>query len=242
MTRRDSIRRRPPTAPVIILCGLLVASCGERDTSQDEPSEPPKAESPTESPTADGGGDWLVLPNERVGPITRNSSEQALVEAFGADAVSPQLVAIGEGFCASGVVLFEGTPNEAHVIWSDSNRAQPAVIRMAGRGGDWRTARGVRVGTTLPELEALRDGPISFSGFGWDYGGGTGWQEEGGSVGLQLGYGPDDMSIVREDSRYGEIMGDREVSSDHPVIQMMNIHVDQLMVSWGYPASEVDCS
>ena len=67
---------------------------------------------------------------------------------------------------------------------------QPALVRARKSDAPWHTAAGVRIGITLPELERLAGAPVTFSGFGWDYGGGASWEEEGGRMGLRLSIDP----------------------------------------------------
>jgi hypothetical protein len=106
-------------------------------------------------------------------------------------------------------------------------------------GSRWRTSRGVRIGTTLPELVRIARKALTFSGFGWDYGGGLAWSETTGTIGLRLSLMHDEA--VAKLPRADEIYGDREVRSDHPVVQRARITVDEIIMSWGSHAGEHDC-
>jgi hypothetical protein len=122
------------------------------------------------------------------------------------------------------------------VTWIDSTYLTPALAHVAGRGSRWKTPAGVHVGRTLGELESIAGAPVQFGGFGWDYGGMTSWSEQTphgrGQTGIQLV--PDSASYARarNDGRYHEIVGERTVSSNHPLIRAMTIHVDRIFIRW----------
>jgi hypothetical protein len=133
-----------------------------------------------------------------------------------------------------------GRAAQAFNVFHD--RRRPAVRADPRNDNARRTAvavRGVRIGTTLPELVRLVGKPLTFSGFGWDYGGGLNWFEPSGSIGLGLSLTHDDA--LAKLPRADEIYGDREVRSDHPVVQRARITVDEITMSWGSHAGEHDC-
>jgi hypothetical protein len=49
--------------------------------------------------------DTMIVPGDRVGPITRDTSRDRLVELFGEAALTDTEVAVGEGFTESGTVV-----------------------------------------------------------------------------------------------------------------------------------------
>lgn len=185
--------------------------------------------------------DWLIDPAQRVGPVQRAATARELVARLGSDAVSHEPVPIAEGFCSPGAVLFGDSPNRLEILWRDARAADPAVVRVSGRGGDWHTADGVYPGITLRELQMKRGSPIGFSGFGWDYGGGTSWGEPGQSIGLSLAYDRAQAEALTEHPRLREIYGDRQVRSDHPVIQALRVWVAEINVTWANTEVEEPC-
>lgn len=139
---------------------------------------------------------------------------------------------IGEGFCVPGALLFADTDDELEIAWQDSARTRISMVTARRTAGRWATPAGVRVGTTLAELEELNGGPFTLSGFGWDYGGGLGSWENGRLAGtltegihfrfdadddalLALGGGPAVEALHRE----------QLVRSDHPSAQRAGITV-----------------
>jgi hypothetical protein len=177
---------------------------------------------------------WRIIPGRAFGAIVELTTRRALDRLF-PGRVRDADVQIGEGFCAPGALVFDGTPDAIEVAWQDEGRTRIAFVRTRTAGGRWRTARGVRIGTPLATLERLAGGPITFSGFGWDYGGRMAWREDGGEIAIGLAV---DSAGDRPST---EISGDRDVSSDHPHVRRLRIAVDEITVSWGPQSSEHDC-
>ena len=192
-----------------------------------------------------GSSTWQVVPGERFGLIDPQTSEADLRELAGREMVRSDEVYLAEGFCTDGTRLFAEMPYEVEVAWADSARTQPAFVRSRSAEGPWRTPSGVGVGTTLAELERLKGEPLSFSGFGWDYGGMTTWEEDGGAVRLRLAIHPSSYErlgeLARTDPRTEEIDGDRTVTSDHPVIRQITVIVEEIDIDFDRPFVERDC-
>ncbi len=180
---------------------------------------------------------WTIVPRERVGPVTERTSRADLVGLFASENVRDRWVYLAEDFCTWGTVVFAASPDELEITWRTDERLAPATARIRTAGGRWVTHDGVRIGTTLKELEAMKGEPFTFGGFGWDYGGGAVWN------GLGLRLGPDDDGFRRHSTnpRLGEIMGERSVRSDHPLIRDMTVRVEMMELSWAFPSSEVEC-
>jgi hypothetical protein len=103
----------------------------------------------------------------------------------------------------------------------------------------------VRAGVTLAELEAIRGGPISFTGFGWDYGGRAGWGDEaGGAAGgltLELAPHPDSTLRAATDPRYPEVLGEDTVRSDHPLMPRLDVRVERITLRFAAQPGESPC-
>jgi hypothetical protein len=181
---------------------------------------------------------FTVIAGSQFGPI-RETTTHADLQTLFRGAIKDADVHIGEGICTNGTTVLPGTPNELDVAWQDERRTRVAFVRTTTAGGQWRTARGVRIGTTLFELTRLAGTVLTFSGFGWDYGGGLAWTEPTGSIGLRLMLHRDEA--FAQLPRADEIYGDREVRSDHPVAQRARITVGAIVMAWGSHAGEHDC-
>lgn len=178
-----------------------------------------------------------VVPGQRFGPIVEGTSRIALASVVPGDAIREGAVGIAEGVCTDGVRLFPDTDDEVEVAWQDVAQTRVAFVRASRPGGRWRTTGGVRIGTLLTDLERLAGRVLTFSGFGWDYGGGTVWTEAVGEIGLRLDFDPTDAA----NATAADIYGDRIVRSDHSVIRTLRIRVAEIIQTWGQHASEKDC-
>src|ERR1041385_5040701 len=112
--------------------------------------------------------------------------EADLKAKFGAAHVKYDTVWGGEGAYDMGSYIDKGTDDEVEILWKDSlHRSGVAAVSVHARynpEGDynytckWFSESGVKLGMTTDELEQLNKKVFSFSGFGWDYGGGVmGW-------------------------------------------------------------------
>ena len=195
-------------------------------------------------PTFDASADssFVIIPGVRIGPIGQRTTEAELIATFGELDVRRERVYLTEGFCTLGTRVLPGTPDELQIAWRDSARTRIAMIRFQGEDARWHTPSGVRIGTTLKELEEISQSVIEFSGFGWDLGGGCEWLEPG-ENGLALGLwlDPDDAFHSKQDPRASEVYGEQLVRSDHPVIRDGTVLVRKIYQNWGFPYVELDC-
>lgn len=181
-----------------------------------------------------------IVPGRRFGPIAETTARAALPSLVAADAIRAGAIEIGEGVCSEGVRLFPATDDEVEVTWQDQAETRVAFVRASQRGGRWHTARGVRVGSLLTALERVSHRVLTFSGFGWDYGGIATWTEGRGTIGLQLGIDAADQSKAIA-AAPPTICGDRIVRSDEPAIRALRIRVIAITQTWGQPLSTKDC-
>ncbi|QKQ75432.1 hypothetical protein [Nostoc sp. TCL240-02] len=111
----------------------------------------------------------LIVPGERVGPITRTTTKQDLVKLFGISHLVDKTISGAEGigsFAATQVNLNQG--RSLLVVWSDNTRTKPLDVRNLGSA--WKTREGIGVGTPLSELRKQL-GDFKLYGLEWDYGG-----------------------------------------------------------------------
>lgn len=101
-----------------------------------------------------------------------NTTEQALIGAFGRAHVTRGAVYVAEGNEEPGTILFPNDESRrVEIVWKDKRRNRnPEWIRIPA-GSRWPTFGGLRSGMPLAELEKLNGRPFKFSGFDWDYGG-----------------------------------------------------------------------
>jgi len=217
-----------------LLAGVFVFGCA---------SEPAADPTPSADAASTGPDEWLIVPGDRIGPVTADRSEADLLALLGDSLVVARDVYIGEGYCVPGTVVYPNTADALEIVWRDSTRARPAFIELSETGPDsvsrWHTIEGVRLGLTLPQLEVLNGKPFGFGGLGWDYGGWGGSWEEGAlaamgqTVALRFAEHPDSAFAVSQDPNVGEIYGERPVRSDHPIARRAGIRVATIALRLG---------
>ncbi len=163
---------------------------------------------------------YLIVPGQRVGAITPETTEAQLRAHYGADRIHPLEVHVGEGFIEEGVEVFPGDPaRRLQIVWSD--RGTPRSVHVLGSA--WHTPEGVELGSTLRELERLNEGSFQLTGFSWDYSG-TVVSWNGGKLENELGRDKGVILRLAPEDGSGDprVDGDAIFPSDHPVMQELN--------------------
>ena len=181
---------------------------------------------------------FVIVAGSQFGPIRDSTMRADLAKMFGG-AVKDGDVSLGEGFCTPGTLVYPGTPDEVEIAWQDAAKSQVAFVRTMKPGGRWVTSRGVKIGTTLRELEKLAGTVLTFSGFDWDYGGGLEWKEATGAILLRISPVPNQPA--RRGPQELEIVGDKLVRSNHPLIRKLRIVVEEMTQTWGTHFGEKEC-
>ena len=188
--------------------------------------------------------DFLLVPGERAGILTADMSEVDLIRLLD-DAVSPHdTIYTMEGDWVIGTILYKGTPDETHIIWKDPDQFRLPDWVGVGFGEPvrqtrWKTNQGVRIGTTLLELEKINGRAFDFWGFGWDMGG-TASDWKGGSLqpapesyfNITLGY---DYDSNQEQELANALLGDQVYSSARPEAQQLNPKVQTMSIRFQDP-------
>ena len=174
--------------------------------------------------------DITILPGERVGAVTKTTSRADLARMFGETALQDTQIPVGEGYAEAGTIVNGGTDQAFSVIWLDSARTQPAIVKDFGPA--WKTPEGIHVGMAWEEVRAIL-GSFKIYGFGWDYGGTVVLEESN----LSQYYG---LMILRLDTTaaaaqqhpdaYQAVSGDGLFSSDDPNFQTLNPTVEQMII------------
>lgn len=121
---------------------------------------------PMEDPT------FEVVPGKRVGDITLNTSEKALLQTYGSG-ISRGTIEKFPGEKVDCTVLFEGEKNEINITWKDAERTRIQAVYITHPEGNWYISPGVYVGQPLKDLAKLNRAPIQFYGFSGNYAGVT---------------------------------------------------------------------
>jgi hypothetical protein len=174
--------------------------------------------------------DTLVIPGERVGPITRNTTRQDLAKLFAKELLSDRPVGIGEGATVPGTFVDLGPARSFSVVWADNTRTKAVEVRNLG--SDWRTPQGISVSTPLSQLQQ-KLGKFQFYGFGWDYSGtvlleGTKLSQYQKTLILRLRTAP--AAAKKSPKDYQAVLGDGKFSSNNPKLSSLGITVGEMIV------------
>lgn len=182
--------------------------------------------------------DWLIVPGQRVGPITRATTRADLTRFFGEANLKDEKIHLVEGEYGEGTWVYpRDAKKKLAVVWKDKSHKQIELVKITGSNSAWHTATGITLGTRLKQLETINGKPFSFSGFGWDYGGNvTGWN------GGTLDKPPYNFSVrLSEDTarfrqlpqdQQESVMGDQELWSNAAVPQKVDPWVGEMIVSF----------
>lgn len=234
---------------LVLYCAMLLACQPKPDSS----SRTDSTDVTENKGTVNGSNDFLIVPGERVGPVTATTSEADLIKRLGSSVVTAGDTLYGpEGDTFLGTVLYKGTPDEVQITFYDQKRTQPEAITIRPQLLDdegnpiknlapsrWTTADGLRIGTTLKALEKRNGKPFKLWGFGWDYGGAlSDWQ--GGKMArltnnrstLSLSLGPPLTRTPAQEKAYNKLLGDGEFLSSSADMQLLNPIVEVIRVEF----------
>lgn len=216
----------------LLIITFLFAACGHKKEQADTAISTPVE-------------DFVCVPGERVGNIiTATTSLEELKTKLGDVVTAKDSIYLGEGYYEIGTTLYKGTPNELQILWKDTlNFKNPSSVLIgeslsaSATATQWHTDSGIKIGTTLKELENINGKAFAFSGFGWDYGGQVvNWQ--GGKLGSADGasYVAVVLTYNYEDEKLNKIaekvMGDSSFSSNQPEAQQLNPVVLNFLISF----------
>ena len=209
---------------------LLILACeGENKQQNNGTTDPNSVTDQPKSTTDPAGNDkWICIPGKQVGTITPTTSEKDLIRVFGAENVKRQQLSLDEGVVVEGTIVYPESPNQLIVEWLPGQLYQkPAIVRIEGEGSKWITSQGIAIGTTLDQLLAINERPISFFGFDWEYSGLVDDWGDGGQVDQDLVVF---LAPAKPDAIYPDLLGDQTFTSDHPKAKAAELYVISMMI------------
>ncbi len=115
---------------------------------------------------------WVIdLQAKTIGGLSFQSSERQIVQHFGKKNTESTIKTFFKGRRLLATVVYPGTDNELTFFWKDEARTQCFEILISNESDRWKTAEGIKVGTTLSELNRANGNPFEYAGFDWTYGG-----------------------------------------------------------------------
>jgi hypothetical protein len=172
----------------------------------------------------------VVVPGERVGPVTKSTTRQDLARLFGNAALADKEIPGAEGEVQPGTVVNLRAGRSFTVLWGNPQRTE--AVAVTNLGSAWKTPEGIGVGTSFRELQQ-RLGEFKLYGFDWDYGGtvvleGSQLANYDGKLLLQVA--PAQDAAMRSPREYRAVTGDQLFSSTNPNFSSLGITVDQMSV------------
>jgi hypothetical protein len=188
--------------------------------------------------------DWLIVPGQRVGPITASTTRADLDTLFGKENVQERNLE-GNGGPEAATVVYTGDASAALAITWD--RERPAAVRICfgTQTGPcrWRTGSGIHIGTSIRELNALNGKSCQVGGFGQEQGKVTSWkngtlEESPATCGhLVVGLAPaalvEGRSMSKNESEeWKQLQGEKPYSSSSLPLLYLNTVVSALTVEF----------
>lgn len=193
---------------------LALGACAERQEAAEAPAAP-------------------AAPLALCEAFAATTSAADLAERFGPANVQDAIIEGGEGARFPGAKLFPGDPaREVEITWHDPiARRGVASAAIYAAESRWIGPGGVRIGSTLNDVQQANGQPFQLFGFGWDYGGAV---ADWGSGALG---GECRLIAILEPAAdtAGEALGERLFASDDPAMRAAEPRVAMIAVGWPPP-------
>ncbi len=172
----------------------------------------------------DPASNSLIIPERQFGPVLATDSEIDVINRLGKENVTRTQVSIGEGESVAGTIIFPGTSREVTLLWTEQNFEDLHEARSQRADAPWATDLGIKIGSSLKQVEKINGRPFRLSGFQWDYAGTTtGWNQGKISESMVL--------VFAEPERFhSDLIGDQMIDSDNARMQRANPRVSMLRV------------
>ena len=239
--RAARLRVSPPgdSANVIELAAPIEA-CGPR--VRVAPMRRGAPEGPLSGP---GVRLYLVTPGGVLAVVRPETSEDLLLQSFGAGRLRRERVPLANGESAPGTILFpEDSLRRLEIAWADTvNRRGPRLARFSGARSDWMVGRGLTLGISLRDVERLNGGPFTLAGFEWageglvmSWRGGSLNRTPPGAQRILARFRPPRDSLGESDSASAplihELLGDGPYSSSDSRMRKLNPRVVEVAVRY----------
>ncbi|MFM2337453.1 MAG: hypothetical protein RL115_646 [Bacteroidota bacterium] len=190
----------------------------------------------TPTKTGDVPDARYIVTEQSFGLVPLDATYETILRTFGKERVTEEEMyrAPDSDEKVMKTIINKNKIDEIIIQWDDSLFHKKIISIEAYRENHpYKTATGIRYGTTLAELVNINGAKISFSGFGWDFGGLLS-DFHGGKLAYKDGkpnitYGVD----IRVTQQYDEIMGDQMIDTDMPKAKkfLQNIIVNKIDLS-----------
>lgn len=145
---------------------LLISACGNRGQSSDAKNRE----------NVDAFEDYSSLDLITcwgVGAIEFDDNLKSLEDKVGEDNITTDSLFLEGMFQGLITTLWKGESKEVSIHWMENKPPYSAIkyLEISKPGSVYAFANGIKVGSTLAEIEQLNGSAFNLYGFGWDYGG-----------------------------------------------------------------------
>ncbi len=174
------------------------------------------------------------------GPFAIDSSEARLIEVFGRDNVVSGEVPGPEGTTVFATTVYPDDPERSMEFgWWDEEAREGLAYATIARADT--APGGLRYGMSIAEAEELNGDAFELTGFWWDYGGYSSFL--GGALGdleggCRLSAGFEPTADVAADVDLTPVAGDILISSDEPLLELLEARVRSITI--GYPRFDAE--
>lgn len=202
---------------------LFAAGCG-----------PPQSAAPP-STSVTRAGPMLSLACD--GPLRPDMTRADLERLFGAENVADQTVPGPEGTETQATVLFPTDPmRRLEIVWGDeaARTGGVSLARTREKASEWMGPAGLRIGSSIADVETVNGKPFQLYGFNWDYGGyANDWR--GGALGTASGCAIGVRFNPKEGAPQEGVTGEGPFASDLAAMRAAEPAISEL--SLGFPVN-----
>jgi hypothetical protein len=224
----------------ITACGGPATTAPDTDNATggevtEVPGEDVEPEGETTAPQVSDNGeqvtkDHTIIPGERVGPVTPDTSREELAQLYGENNLKDQSIHMGEGFTEPGTLVDLGPEQRFAIVWLDETQTEPLLAKDFGTA--WQTPEGLGVGVSYATVQSVL-GNFQLYGFEWDYEGslvleGSNLDKYYGDLLLRVR--PSRESVEAHPKEYEAVLGDALFAGDDPNLEPLDIQVYEMTV------------
>ena len=168
----------------------------------------------------------LIVPGERVGPVSIFMSREELSEAVDDEFLVDKTIQIGEGYTTAATLVFSGTDKELEIQWDDQ---MSSAERITVIGEACETEVGIHNGMSLTSVDSIL-GEFRLLGFAWDYEGCADFSETSLGHGIRAFFYPVDLDTPDLLEAWESVLGDEWFSSRDPGMISLNPRITSIFI------------
>ncbi|MCX6318684.1 MAG: hypothetical protein NTW29_15490 [Bacteroidetes bacterium] len=210
----------------LALLSLVLVHC--TSSGQQDPATKDSTTASTPGKTGEGPDARYTVTEHSFGLVPLDATYETLLRTYGKERVTDENMyrAPDSDEMVMKTIINKGKRDEIVIQWDDSSFHQKILAVEAGQENHpFKTSDGVHYGTTLAELVTINGASISFSGFGWDFGGLL-TDFHGGKLAYKEGLPHISYDLgINLTQQYDEIMGDQIIDTDMPKAKKYLEHI-----------------